>query len=959
MANSFGIDAPTWARLNPLLEQALDLRPAERAAWLAALPAVHADLKDTLADLLARTGGVETDALLATMPKLDDGDAQETLQGTLGDSQYTAGEVIGPYRLVRELGVGGMGAVWLADRVDGLMQRSVALKLPFVPIHGPSRGELAARIAREREIVASLDHPHIARLYDAGITTSGQTYLALEHVDGQRIDRYCDSQRLAVPARLQLFMQAARAVSYAHAQLVVHRDIKPSNLLVDARGQVKLLDFGIAKLLGDDVQGAIQALDLTQQGQRVLTPGYASPEQIAGLSVGTRSDVYSLGVLLFELLTGARPYRLERQGRTALEAAIVATEAPRPSSVVAGAAMRRALRGDLDTIVGKALKKTPGERYASVDAFIEDIDRHLSCRPVLARPDGLAYRLQKFAVRYRVGVGVAAVLMLTVCIGAGAALWQARIAIDERQRAEAVKDFIAGIFREASPYVGSGSKDLTAVALLKQADKRLAAAFVGHGEVRVELSTTLGASLFQLGDIEAAEPIVERAVAEAEQFLPPLHHQAVRAIYLRSQVHRARGRPQQARDDVDRVLPTLRLRAGAGTQAEPSTGSLNLADALLHRAVAATDLGAHAEAEAFARECVAMAQTHLAPSNRERMSCEMVLAQTLRLTHKYDQALVMAERVYQQAAAVFGQTPPNRRFIEARGVYARALADTGDLAKGIALLDATVADLRALLGPRSASVGVSLQNTVAYRMDLGELAAAETAADESLSILAQTLAPDTPSYAIAEHSRAAVHLAQHKSLAALAGATRAAAVLDQRQGASLETAIAARTTMALALAQAGQLDAAQREIDTVQTRAAALPQSSLQVARVLLARGTLARLQGAHAAALQHLQTLVASTEPSPKWQRERMRAWVQIGWAQLDQGAAADALTSFERALKEFERLETSATPAQADAQRGLARAQRAVSAASGVSTTNTTTTTAPSAATAVLSRIPARPLN
>ena len=926
MTKLLGIDAPTWARLNPLLEEALDLPPAQRAAWLDALPVSFADLRDTLRDLLARSARIDTGALLATMPRLDDDDA--SLHDGLYDGLHTAGDRIGPYRLVRQLGVGGMGAVWLADRTDGLMQRSVALKLPY----GPFRGDLAARIAREREIVATLDHPHIARLYDAGIADGGQPYLALEHVDGQRIDGYCEAQQLGVPARLRLFVQAAHAVSYAHSQLVVHRDIKPSNLLVDARGQVKLLDFGIAKLLADDQHpDPCHAPALTQQGMRMLTPDYASPEQMAGAPVGTRSDVYSLGVLLFELLTGTRPFGAKRLSRAALEAAILTAEAPRASDAVTDPARRRALRGDIDTIVGKALKKPPGERYASVDAFIDDIERHLSSRPVLARPDGAGYRARRFVVRQRVPVGVAAALMLTVCLGAGAAIWQARIAIDERQRAEAVKDFIAGIFNEASPYIGSGSKDLTAVALLKQADQRLAAAFVGRSEVRVELSNTIGASLFQLGDIEAAEPIVERAVAEAEQGLPPMHPQAVRAVYLRSQVHRARGRPQQARDDVERVLPTLRVRAtaSAGTPADPSTATLDLADALLHRAATATDLGAHDEAEAFAQECVALAQARMDERTRERMACEMVLAQAYRMTRKFDQALVLAERVYRQSAAVFGQTPPNRRFIEARGVYARALADSGDLARGIALLDATAADLRVLLGPRSASVGATLQNTVAYRMDLGELAAAEATADEALSIMAETMAPDTPSYAIAQHSRAAVHLAQHKPLAALAGATRAAEVLDRRQGVGRETAIAARTTMALALAQAGRLDAAQQEIDTLVPRAAALPPSSLQVARVQQARGMVARLRGERTAALQHLQSLVDSTDASPKWQRERMRAWAQMGWLQLEQGSAADAVASFERALKEFARLETGATPSRADAQLGLARAAAALSLA------------------------------
>ena len=256
MANDFGIDAATWSRLGPLLDEALDLSPPDRAAWLESLRAEHADLKDTLRDLLARAAKLETDSLLHTLPKLDAGDTT-TASGNQG--AHAPGDEVGPYRLVRQLGVGGMGAVWLAERADGLMQRSVALKLPF----GPFRGDLAARIAREREILATLDHPHIARLYDAGVAADGQPYLALEHVDGQRIDRFCDERQLGVVARLRLFVQAARAVAYAHAQLVVHRDLKPSNLLVDATGKVKLLDFGIAKLLDD---GRHDLPELTQQG---------------------------------------------------------------------------------------------------------------------------------------------------------------------------------------------------------------------------------------------------------------------------------------------------------------------------------------------------------------------------------------------------------------------------------------------------------------------------------------------------------------------------------------------------------------------------------------------------------------------------------------------------------------------------------------------------------------------
>jgi eukaryotic-like serine/threonine-protein kinase len=907
MDKRLGIDEKAWSRVSPLLDEALDLPPQARSAWLAALPPQHADLTDTLRELLARAAQVETDALLGTLPKLDTGGAGADL------GRHAAGQTVGPYRLVRQLGVGGMGVVWLADRADGLMQRSVALKLP----HGPFRGDLAVRIAREREILATLDHPHIARLYDAGVAVDGQPYLALEPVDGQRIDRYCEQRGLNVAARLRLFVQAARAVAHAHAQLVVHRDIKPSNLLVDAQAQVKLLDFGIAKLLDDSGSDPRQ---LTQQGTRVLTPDYASPEQIAGLPVGTRSDVYSLGVLLFELLTGMRPYRLKRDTRAALEEAILGATVARPSELVKDAALRRALRGDLDTIVLKALKKTVTERYISVDAMADDIERHLSSRPVQARPDSNWYRARKFIVRNRLAVGTAAALLLTVCAGAGAALWQARIASAERQRAEDVKDFIVGIFQEANPYEGSGKKDLSAVDLLKQADKRLAAALTGRSAARVELGNTIGASLLGLGEVADAEPIIARAVTEAEQTLAPGHHQTVRALMLRSQVHRMRGRPQQASADADRILPIVRERIDANDD-----GPFDLVILLAHRAQLAMDLGAHAEGQKFAQECVAVAEARLGERDPERVACAMLLALAYRHASQFDQALVSGERAYRQALVVFGESAPHRRTIEARVIYGRALADTGNLARGLTELDAAVADSRALLGPKTQSTGIFLQNMVAYRIDLGELDAAEANAAEALAILGDSMGRDAPTYAVAEHSHALVHLARRNAPAALAAATRAAEVLDRVQGTSHENVIAARTTMALALIAEGRLDDAAREAEAVAPRAAALVPGSLQVARAALARGTLARLRGESAAAMQHLRGLAESSAPAPKWQRERMRAWAQIGLVQLDQRAPAEAIVSFERALKEFERLETRVTPARADALVGLGRAHLA----------------------------------
>jgi hypothetical protein len=390
-------------------------------------------------------------------------------------------------------------------------------------------------------------------------------------------------------------------------------------------------------------------------------------------------------------------------------------------------------------------------------------------------------------------------------------------------------------------------------------------------------------------------------------------------VHLRAQVHRMRGRPQQASDDMDTVLPTLRERVGT------HTGAADLANALLHRTGTAIDVGAYADAERFAQEGFEMTQSRLAERNPDRVASAVALAQAYRHTRKFDLALVVGERAYREAITVYGEATPHRRMSETRNVYARALADTGELSRGIAMLEASVADQRAMLGPKSQTAGIFLQNIVAYRMDLGELELAEANAVEALEILGSTMPREAPAYVIAEHSLAAVHLARRNAPAALVAATHAAEILDRTIGAKHENAIAARTTMALALLAEGRLDDAAREVDTVAPRAAALAPASPQVARAALARGTLAHLRGESAAAMQHLRGLAESSESSPKWQRERMRAWAQIGFVQLDQGAPAEAVVSFEGALKEFERLEAKVTPARADALVGLGRAHLA----------------------------------
>jgi serine/threonine protein kinase/Tol biopolymer transport system component len=416
-----GLSISQMRRMSRLLDEALPLDAAGRRAWLEALPQEHQDLAQTMRDVLlpsaARLAEIER---LATLPEL----LAATKTEALFASGLQAGARVGPYELIRALGGGGMAEVWLARRADGAFRREVALKLPA--LHR-LRADLEQRFARERDILASLEHPHIARLYDAGVDPNGLPYLSMEYVEGSPLTDWCDAHRLGIRARLELFLQMLEAVQYAHEKQVIHRDLKPSNVLVTKSGQVRLLDFGVAKLLEADES---QLTELTNVYGRALTADYASPELLHGQLVDARSDIYSLGVLLYELLTGVRPYRLRNAASIGLlEEAISAVEVKKPSTQLeadAAAArgtttekLARLLRGDLDAIALKALAKEKAKRYPSVAALAQDLRRYLQARPVEALPTRFTDRLWKFVRRNSTVVAVTATAAAAVVAAVG------------------------------------------------------------------------------------------------------------------------------------------------------------------------------------------------------------------------------------------------------------------------------------------------------------------------------------------------------------------------------------------------------------------------------------------------------------------------------------------------------------------------------------------------------------
>ncbi len=517
-------DPARWRRLSALLDEALDLAAGERAPWLQALSTRAPDLVAELEQMLADHAASEQARFLT-------GSAGPTGDGA-GVAATLAGQTLGAYTLERPIGQGGMGSVWLAHRSDGRYAGTVAVKLLNVSLIGRAGGE---RFKREGSLLARLAHPHIARLLDAGVTGGGQPFLVLEYVEGERIDRYCDAEHLDVAARVRLFLDVLAAVAHSHANLIVHRDIKPDNVLVAEDGAVKLLDFGIAKLLEESAASA-ESTELTRQGGRALTPGYAAPEQLLGEPVTTATDVYALGVLLYVLLGGQHPAGSISRSPAELVKTIVDTPAPRLSEAVASTRtlpprtladnaarrsatpdkLQRLLRGDLDNIVAKALKKSPAERYPTVNAFAEDLRRYLSHEPVSARADTLRYRMAKFARRNRVSVAFGTLAVAAICAGLAGSLWQASEARHQRDRAlalldrsNAVTDFFEFMLTDAGP----PDKPQTINSMLARSESLLRNEHSGNPEQQAAILLAQASYHVTVGDPGQAEPKLRRIQA--------------------------------------------------------------------------------------------------------------------------------------------------------------------------------------------------------------------------------------------------------------------------------------------------------------------------------------------------------------------------------------------------------------------------------------------------------------
>ncbi len=772
--SQFDIGADTWSALNSLLDRALDLPPTERLPWIDALGPEYDALKPRLRDLLGRGAALRTSQFLATIPKLP-GLHDEPF----GPPAASADDVVGPYRLIRELGAGGMGTVWLAERSDGLIQRPVALKLPRAWSHS---GALAERMARERQILATLNHPNIARLYDAGMTTSGQPYLALEYVEGGRIDVFVREARLDLRARLTLFLQVIDAVTHAHAQLVVHRDLKPSNILVTADGQVRLLDFGIAKLLE---KGEAQETELTAQGGRALTPDYASPEQIAGLPLGTASDVYSLGVVLYELLTQIRPYRLTHDSRAALEEAILLTDPQKPSEAARESSTKKELRGDLDWIVLKAMAKERDRRYVSAADLGADLRRFLRHEPVEASPPSAAYRIKKFVRRHRVATTSAALLLLTLIagtVGTTVGLVRARRAESsartEAATAERYSTFLANLFEASAPEQSKG-RDISARELLERGAARVRTELAGEPVLKARLLTAIGGVYTKLG------------------------------LYA------------DARSTLDEAV-TLARGVGAG-------GQLDLSQALVRRGGAERYLDEPIKAESDDREALAILERTFGPHDVRIEPALTELGLLLR-TSDPEQSLRFYRRGYDLLVAAHG---------EANGAAAALLQNIGAIHdRARRYRDAKDAYEQALpllrrnFGEKDPHVGSVLGNLAQLYQILGDYPRAFAAAQSGLDVDTTVSGPDHPDVGIAWLNLARISDKLGDQHLAVEQIDRAGAIFGRRLPPSHPLRLYADYFKAGFLIELGQLGGARKLLEQL----AATDASSLE-AKVVLSNG--------------------------------------------------------------------------------------------------------------------------
>ncbi len=800
------MDAVRWQRLEALCAAALDRPPGERPAYLDQACGDDRELRREAAALLA---AADEDPGFLERPLVD----WRPLGERVGPADAPLPEAIGPYRVIRLLGRGGMGEVYLAERTADGVTRSVALK---VIRRGMVTDEVLERFRLERRILASLDHPNIARLLDAGATDDGRPYFVMESVEGRPIDEYCDAHQLTVSERLSLFQVICGAVQHAHQALVVHRDLKPRNILVTAGGVPKLLDFGIGKVLtGSESLGP--GLE-TRTEIRLLTPEYAAPEQVAGQPVTTATDVYGLGILLYELLTGRHPYLFGGESLAAIEHAVRETLPPRPSTAVTGGPapgeasrrrrtdsphLRRRLQGDLDNIVLKALRKEPDRRYGSAAALAEDIQRHHDGLPVRARPDTWGYRSRKFVRRNAAWVAAAVIAFLGLTSTTAVTLVQSRRVAEESARVTRERDKaleVRGFLLEMFGATGADQAVGDTVSVRGLLDRQAASLEREYGdrpELQADMMEVLAEGYDRLGLYRQAEPLARKALAFRRTRDDPAALAA--SLNLTGWITHELGRSKAA-EPMLREAVAIRRTSGTPGRADFSR-SLNDLGVVLNA------LGRYAEADTVLTEALAIRRQDLGDEHLAVGITANNLAAAYYYQSRIDDAIRVQELALRALRATVG--PDHQRsvvalsnlaaFKRAAGQWTSAEADYRDLlarqtrlqgrdhpvtarvelslatavmeraagpgadsvrAEAEGLLREALASFRTHLGNGHPQVGMVLDRLASVVIDRGRLAEAESLENDALRILRAKLGNANPNTASAVQRLALVRWRQ-------------------------------------------------------------------------------------------------------------------------------------------------------------------------------------------------------
>jgi serine/threonine protein kinase len=777
-----------WQQIRSVFEQVADIQGAERAVYLDRCCADDSDLRSSVQSLLERDGS-QDDPLLHAV-----GAAAESLLEDHRDRLL--GTRVGPYRVVSILGHGGMSVVYRGERDDSQYHQLVAIK---VLQHATVHPRLRSRLHSERHILATLDHGSIARLIDSGDLEDGTPYLVMEYVDGESIDTYCDRRTLFVRERLELFISVCAAVHYAHRNLVVHRDIKASNIFVTDEGNPKLLDFGIAKLLAPE--NLSHTLPVTRLQERILTPENAAPEQVLGRPITTATDIYALGVLLYQLLTGRSPYRLLSYSQLQLERAICMDDPARPSQVVVAKLkgetdadrsrisdrrglspqrLRARLSGDLDAIVGMAMRKEPDRRYSSVEALADDLRRHMLGQPVRARQGDWRYNSAKFLRRNLLATVAAVAVFAGLALIAGLTLWEnhrillARDATAlERDRAQQVSAFMVDVFSQADPFNAQG-KEPTAKDLLDQGAEKIKGNLILQPEVRAQLLESIGLAYRRQGSNERAIPLFEQAVAIRREARPVDNGKLAAALANLSQAQADAGRLATAEANIKEAValsqsgtapPSVETADilyqyglfSLSAKSDPELAKTLFSQALIiyrsapgdQRLGIATTLGAlsgaaqwsgnYANAEQLMRDSMNLMGATVGRNHPDYAASMANLGYLLMQQGKYPEAEQMLNESMQIERGDFGVDNQRVASIEANlgTIYERE----GDPARAMKMTQDAVRIISERLGPDHYMVGYFMDALAKLYLNAGNLNAAESTARGVLNIYEKSLPP--------------------------------------------------------------------------------------------------------------------------------------------------------------------------------------------------------------------------